>query len=180
MGPVASRLLLAFALIGGSTPPLFADTSPSWTAEKSDSAILPEFIPPTVRSNYREAVSDNTAAAISARRAAGELSAKFSEADTSSGSSKVEPPVEATDANGTRAIVLAANRQDDPKTADIPASSSRRARAGRAEHRIPRSAVERTDRAAHGSAASHESLAMIGQKVGFFDLLTNPALWKWK
>ncbi len=180
MGPVASRLLLAFALIGGSTSPLLADTPASWTAEKSDGAILPEFIPPTVRSNYREAVSDNTAAAISARRAAGELSAKLSEADIRSSSPKIEPPVEATETNGARAIVLAANQQDDPKTADISASSSHRARAGRAEHRIPRSAVTKADRTTRSSAASHESLAMIGQKVGFFDLLTNPALWKWK
>lgn len=180
MGPIASRLLLAFVLIGGSTPPLFADTSPSWTAGKSDGAILPEFIPPTVRSNYREAVSDNTATAISARRAAGELSAKFSEADTSSSSPKVEPNIEARDTNGARAIVLAANQQGDPKTVDISASSSHRTRAGAAEHRIPRSAVTKTDRTASSSAASHETLAMISQKVGFFDLLTNPALWKWK
>lgn len=178
MGPVASRLLLAFALIGGSTSPLLADTAPSWRAEQSDSAILPEFIPPTVRPNYREAVSDNTAAAISARRAAGELSAKFSEAEPGSSSSKVEPTVKATDTNGARAIVLAANHQDDPKMANISASSSQRARAGRAEHRIPRSAVTKTDRTARSTDGSHASLATIGQKVGFFDLLTNPALWK--
>ncbi len=184
MGPIASRLFLAFVLIGGHAAPILADDGSSKSAlPTSSGSTLPQFISAAVRTNYVEAVNDNTAPADSSRHAAEALSAKFSDITTSSigkdekaATPPMKPHVTVTESKDARSIVLAANQPDDPKSVKI-LTAPHRSKSAKAGHRIPRGARRKNEAARDPSTAS-ASLAMIGQKVGFLYLLTNPALWK--
>ncbi len=178
MGFFTSRLLLALAIIGGQAAPMFAE-------EASSLAALPAFVSQTGRANYSEAVND-TRSNVQARRAAEALSAKFSDMTTSSISKDerssaiayADPSVvERSDAS--RSIVLAVNRPEDPKNPTFEAPEPA-PKALAPTRRIPRRAMTKTSepvRRGTSAQAPHNTLASIGQKVGFLDLLTNPALW---
>ncbi len=198
MRPIASRLLLAFTLIGGYGAPLLADDVPSNARVQTSDASLPAFVPSPRRSNYTTAVNDNSASA--SRHAAEALSAKFSDITTSS-ISKDDPPSatmpiappdpphvvtqrpDVAQREDGRSIVLASNQadtgqSDTGKSTKDSAIVPRRSNTAGAAHRIPRAAVRKASSAPPRSqSGSNVSLAAVGQKVSILDLLTNPALW---
>jgi hypothetical protein len=179
MSSFASRLLLVLAIIGGQTAPLWAQEAPS-------PAALPAFVSQTGSAHYAEALNARTSAA-QARQAAETLSAKFSDMATGSISSDESGPTTSTvlpaqspqDSDG-RSIVLAANHPEDPKSSSVIQSAAKPDAIAPA-HRIPRRATAKASRpASTRSPDATSTLARVGQKVGFLDLLTNPALWQFK
>jgi hypothetical protein len=168
MKSIALKILSILGLIGAQASPILAD-----------SASLPEFVPSAGRTTYDIAVHENNASTQNARAAAEALSAKF--ADITTGSiSKADaaeaehPPV--TQQPDARSIVLASNQ-----SSDVPASKSSapvtHAKGTGAVHRIPQSVVAKNSGGRPGRG-TQQSLPAIGEKVGFIDLLTNPAFWR--
>ncbi len=184
MEPIASRLLLVFALSGGYVATARADAMSSKAQLQISNAALPAFVPKAGQGNYASAVTTSKSSAAAARDAAEALSAKFSDITTGSISKddtalavqKSPRPASAQGAEG-RSIVLAVSKAvDDPKREKSPTSPSRRAKTPETADRIPRSIVRKAA-APRGSIPTIASLTSIGQKVGLLDLLTNPALW---
>lgn len=198
MRPIASRLLLAFTLIGGYGAPLLADDVPSNAGVQTSGASLPAFVPPPRRSNYTTAVNDNSESA--SRHAAEALSAKFSDITTSSIShddraptampiAAEDPPHVVTERQDVaqredgRSITLASNQADPGrseagKSAKDSEITPHRSNTAGAAHRLPRAAVRKASSPPPRSESGpNATLAAVGQKVGILDLLTNPALW---
>jgi len=199
MGPIASRLLLAIAIIGGhAVSSMAGEVAPG--ARLLDPA-LPAFVPPSGRGSFKTAVSDNSASAVAARRAAEALGAKFSDITTGSiapaattpaatpspssislPSAETDPPHVVAPEDEGRSIVLSSRHGADAKTVSAAGKPKPqiRSKSRDAEHGTSRSAAQdRVGAPAQGSPEKVASLAAIGQKVGFVELLTNPALWHW-
>jgi hypothetical protein len=185
MGPIASKLVLVFALIGAQVAPTLANDI-STNAGKYADASLPAFVPPTGKSSYTIAVNENTSSAVAARRAAEVLSAKFSTSATGSISkddpepapvlpAEADPPHVVAPSDDARTIVLSSTQSTNEKNAERSARPSRLKAAH--VHRIPKSAFRKSSPTPPGKNAEDASLAQIGQKVSFLELLTNPALW---
>ncbi len=190
MKPIASAIFIAAASF-------VVQASPIWAQQQiSDASALPAFVPSAGQTKYALAVRENNATGDAAREAAEALSAKFADITTGSISKSdgdaaqappmaprqvaqvpvadpVTPTAQSTEA---RSIVIAAN----PPTEEADAKKSRapRSKEHEAVHRIPRAAIEKEARVRY-QAAGRESLTAIGQKVSFFERLTNPALWRW-
>ncbi|MBS0233404.1 MAG: hypothetical protein JSR99_07945 [Proteobacteria bacterium] len=177
MGPIASRFFSAFVLLGIHSISVLADDQISQTP--SDKTALPEFIPTRGRADYAKAINENSAGTVSARRAA----EAFSEITTSSISKggqgvavRPKPRTVVPDSIDVRSIVLTANQLDDPKNVTM-AAGARYEKSPAKTHQLPRRSLRKKEPVG-GSDDSEGTLASIGQKVGFLDLLTNPALWK--
>lgn len=142
----------------------------------ADSAPLPAFISPTGEARFSQAVQERDAA-VSARRAAEVISSKFSEVTTGSiatnedarGSTSAATPGHRADSPAPRAIVLASNRSVDMKSTRVRETS--KPTIGTDPHRLPHNAKTKP------ALASAATLAALGQKVGWFNKLTNPAFW---
>ncbi len=185
MKPIASAILLAMASFGIQSSPILAQSSsPEAQPQISSASALPEFIPPTGRTKYTLAVRENNATSDAAREAAEALSAKFAGVTTGSISKSEDtvaeaspaPPQRAAQSTEARTIVIASNQS--PEEASPKKLARDGAKGNEPIHRIPRAAVAKETRP-HFRGASRESLAAIGQKVGFLERLTNPALWTW-
>lgn len=197
MKPIASAISFAVASLVIQASPILAQSSSSQAqSQTSNTSTLPEFVPSTGRTKYTLAVRENNSTEDAAREAAEALSAKF--ADITTGSiaksddsvapappmpdrqAAQEPPTDpikpAAQPAEARSIVLAANQpSEEPGTKKPPAT---RLKEHEAVHKIPRAAVAKETRDRY-RVSTRESLAAIGQKVSFFERLTNPALWRW-
>ncbi|MFT3732348.1 MAG: hypothetical protein QM780_13180 [Hyphomicrobium sp.] len=197
MGPTAIRLVMACAFLGWQAAAASADDATA-SVRKSESA-LPAFVAPSRRGSFATAVNDNSASAAAARNAAEALSAKFSDIATSSISkeesqtptpaaapapapaqpAEVDPPHVVTQDTEMRSIVLSSRRSNEEKAVKDKTATRRHSTTRSARPRIPRkTASEASGAAPQAELGLSSSLVKIGQKVGFLDLLTNPALWQ--
>jgi hypothetical protein len=192
MKSTVSAIFLALALISSHAPPIFAESASSAVRpQTSNVSVLPEFVPSTGRTTYTLAVEENKGTA--ARRAAEALSDKFADITTGSISKSDDPEAktlpaapaqqaaqpthasqQAPHTTNPRSIVLAANER--PNGSGRKTSPPDRAKGNEAVHRIPRAALAK-EAHSHSPTDTRQILAVVGQKVGFLDRLTNPALW---
>lgn len=180
----ASAILLAAASLSIQSSPILAQSSsPGGQPQTSNASALPEFVPSTGQKKYTLAVQENNATGGAAREAAEALSAKFAGITTGSISKSEDtaaeappPPLpqQAAQPTDARAIVIASNRP--PEESRPKKSAGDGAKGNESIHRIPRTAVAKETRS-HFRGAMRESLAAVGEKVGFLERLTNPALW---
>jgi hypothetical protein len=135
---------------------------------------------------------------MAARRAAEALGAKFSDVATGSISPggqaqrlaaqapeptmplPFDPPHAGTPNDEARTILLSSKHTDDPKLAKRSTKTASRSkpkdmRRKTSAYALHGPAVRSTNAQVNGEA----TLATIGQKVSFVELLTNPALWHW-
>lgn len=202
MTPIASRFLLAMALLGAQVVLATADDAPPLIAPD---ARLPAFVPNSGRANFATALDANRASATAARHAAEALSAKFADLTTNS-IAKEEPstaaaaaPMPAADAATAQETFTPVPSPTDPPhvvTTNTSRSfmlTSKRAAAAKHDPRVskPRAvtnetrhhaapagaATARTDSLGNAQTATGKDLSSLGTKVGFLGLLTNPALW---
>ena len=196
MKPIASAILFAVASLSIQASPILAQSSsPGAQLQTSNATALPEFVPSTGQTKYTLAVQENNSPSTAAREAAGALSAKFAGITTGSISKSDETMAEAAPATPVehaaqpllasasqraaqptdgRAIVIASNQS--PEESSPKKSAGDAAKANESVRRIPRTAVAKETRS-HFRGATGASLAAVGEKVGFLDKLTNPALW---
>jgi hypothetical protein len=197
MEPIASRLLLAFVVIGGEVGPSLADGTVS--ADHLRDPALPAFVSPSGRSTFKTAVTDNSASAIAARRAAEALGAKFSDITTGSISpgappsppeaapestplpqAEADPPHVVEPKDEGRSIVLSSRQNSDVKASKDLGKSQTRTKLGEMGRGTSRNGARKQSAAPSATSTSGGTgLAAIGQKVSFVELLTNPALWHW-
>jgi hypothetical protein len=182
MKPIASKLFLVIAVLGGFGATSRADEIYSNTRGQSSNGTLPAFVSLSGRNEYASAVSDHSASATAARHAAETLSAKFSDITTGSipkadaASKQARSRVAVQDSTAARSIVLTPNQAEDPKTTTARAADATAVKVPQAARRLPRRAVRKASEPRE-LEASNAGLVAIGQKVGFLALLTNPALW---
>lgn len=202
MTPIASRFLLAMALLGAQVVRATADDAPPLIAPD---ARLPAFVPNSGRANFATALDANRASATAARHAAEALSAKFADLTTNSITrEKEEPATAAAAAPLPAADVAPAASAHVPSPVDPPhvvttntsrsfmltsrsaggdknerRSSKRRSITNETRHHAAPAgaATAPADSLGNAQTATAKNLTALGTKVGFLDLLTNPALW---
>lgn len=193
MKPIASFLLLmiATAAVGMHGTSVFADEVPITSGADTP---LPAFVPTSRLRNFATARDDNDASAIATRQAAEALSAKFSDITTNSISKDAPPPAKATaqipmppaeadpphvvtETGEARSFVLSSTTRNEDAIGTRPAPPHP-SRLKTQNRRMPRNEIDTSSlKVANEDRGASPNLAVIA-KVGLFNFLTNPALWK--
>lgn len=206
MTPIASRLSLAIALAGCQAAQALADDAlPLTSLDAPLPAFVPNSGRGNFTTALNDNRASTTAARRAAEALSAKFSdittnsiskddppatttpapapaakpAPVASAPTPAPAAEVDPPHIVT-TNTSRSFMLTSRQADGDSEARPP--SRRRSTTNEKRHRVPRTAVaaqvsEAGDGAADGQKGSGKDLSVIGTKVGFLDLLTNPSLW---